>query len=131
MNWKTVFKSFKNKDMQKRLFGVIGLIVIFRFLSHIPVPLAEPTKLKEVVANAINSTDLGGFINLLTGGALTSSTPLKCNPCFNILSVLAPNITGIAIRNENSVATDLEKPDKTPPSIVDPLLEVPGINDST
>ena len=89
MNWKTVFKSFKNKDMQKRLFGVIGLIVVFRFLSHIPVPLAEPTKLKEVVANAINSTDLGGFINLLTGGALTS---------FSIMIVgLSPFITASII----------------------------------
>ena len=36
----------------------------------------------------------------------------------------------MAIRNENSVAIDLEKPDKTPPSIVDPLLDVPGINDN-
>ena len=89
MNWKTVFKSFKNKDMQKRLFGVIGLIIVFRFLSHIPVPLAEPTKLKEVVANAINSTDLGGFINLLTGGALTS---------FSIMIVgLSPFITASII----------------------------------
>ena len=84
-----MFKSFKNKDMQKRLFGVIGLIIVFRFLSHIPVPLAEPTKLKEVVANAINSTDLGGFINLLTGGALTS---------FSIMIVgLSPFITASII----------------------------------
>lgn len=72
MNWKTVFKSFKNKDMLKRFFGVVGLLVIYRFLAHIPVPLAEPTQFKDVISSVMNSTDLGGFVNLISGGALTS-----------------------------------------------------------
>ena len=89
MNWKNIFKSLKNKDMRRRVFGVIGLLVVYRFLSHVPVPLADPTELKDVVANAINSTDLGGFINLLTGGSLTS---------FSIMLVgLSPFITASII----------------------------------
>jgi preprotein translocase subunit SecY len=72
MNWRTIFKSFKNKDMQKRLFIVLGIIVAYRLLSHIPVPLAEPTQLKEVVNSVVSSTDFGGFLNLLSGGALSS-----------------------------------------------------------
>ena len=71
MNWKTVFKSLKNKDMQKRLLIVFGLIVAFRFLSHVPVPLAEPTKLKDIIDTVLGSSDFGGFLNLLTGGALS------------------------------------------------------------
>ena len=59
MNWKTIVKSMKNKDMQKRVFGVIGLLVIFRFLAHVPIPLASAGNLKEVVESAIKSTDLG------------------------------------------------------------------------
>lgn len=70
MNWKTIFRSLKNKDMQKRLLVVLGLIVVFRFLAHIPVPLAEPTKLKEVINSVIGGSDFGGFLNLLSGGAL-------------------------------------------------------------
>ena len=89
MNWKTIVKSMKNKDMQKRIFGVIGLLVIFRFLAHVPIPLASAGNLKEVVESAIKSTDLGGFINLLTGGALTS---------FSIMLVgLSPFITASII----------------------------------
>ena len=89
MNWKTIVKSMKNKDMQKRVFGVIGLLVIFRFLAHVPIPLASAGNLKEVVESAIKSTDLGGFINLLTGGALTS---------FSIMLVgLSPFITASII----------------------------------
>lgn len=70
MNWKTIFRSLKNRDMQKRLLIVLGIIVVYRLLSHIPVPLAEPTQLKDVISSVIGGSDFGGFLNLLSGGAL-------------------------------------------------------------
>ncbi len=70
MNWKTILQSFKNKDMQKRLLVVLGLIVAYRLLAHIPVPLAEPTQLKEIINSVVSGSDFGGFLNLLSGGAL-------------------------------------------------------------
>lgn len=89
MNWKTIFKSFKNRDMQKRIGIVLGLVVAYRFLAHVPVPLAEPTKLKEVIDSVVSSTDFGGFLNLLSGGALAS---------FSIVLVgLSPFITASII----------------------------------
>ena len=72
MNWKTIFKSLKNRDMQKRLLIVLAIIIVYRFLSHIPVPLAAPTELREVINSVVSSTDFGGFLNLLSGGALAS-----------------------------------------------------------
>ena len=72
MNWRTIFASLKNRDMLRRIGIVFGIIVVFRFLSQIPIPLAEPTQLRIIIENAINSTDLGGFMNLLSGGALAS-----------------------------------------------------------
>ena len=72
MNWKTIFKSLKNKDMQKRLIIVFGIIIAYRFLSHIPVPLAAPTQLRAIINSVVSSTDFGGFLNLLSGGALAS-----------------------------------------------------------
>lgn len=72
MNWKTIARSLKSKDMRKRILVVLGLIVAYRFLAHIPVPLAEPTQLKQVIDNTLRSSDIGGFINLLSGGALAS-----------------------------------------------------------
>lgn len=72
MNWRTIFASLKNRDMLKRIGAVLGIIIAYRFLSQIPVPLAEPTQLKTIVDNALSSTDLGGFMNLLSGGALSS-----------------------------------------------------------
>ena len=70
MNWKTIFRSLKNKDMQKRLLIVLGIIVAYRLLAHVPVPLTEPTQLKEVINSVVSGSDFGGFLNLLSGGAL-------------------------------------------------------------
>lgn len=89
MNWKTIFRSLKNRDMQKRLLIVLGIIVVYRLLAHIPVPLAEPTALKDVISSAIGGTDFGGFLDLLTGGALSE---------FSIVLVgLSPFITASII----------------------------------
>lgn len=71
MNFKTIIKSLKSKDMLKRLGVILGIIAIYRFIAHVPVPLAEPTELKNMISSAIGQTDLGGFLNLLSGGALT------------------------------------------------------------
>lgn len=71
MNWKTIFRSLKNKDMQKRLLIVMGLLIAFRFMAHIPVPLAEPEKLKDIINTVVGSSDFGGFLNLMSGGALS------------------------------------------------------------
>jgi preprotein translocase subunit SecY len=72
MNWRTILASLKSRDMQKRLFVVFAIVIIYRFLSQVPVPLAKPTELRQVIENAIGSTDLGGFLNLLSGGGLAS-----------------------------------------------------------
>lgn len=71
MNWKNILRSLKNRDMQKRLGIVLGLIVAYRLLAHIPVPIAEPTQLKLVIDNLLSSNNFGGFLNLLSGGALS------------------------------------------------------------
>ena len=58
--------------MQKRMLIVVLLIVIYRMLSHIPIPLAEPTQLKQLIDNIFSSQQLLGFFDLLSGGALSS-----------------------------------------------------------
>lgn len=75
MNWKVIWKSLKHKDMQKRVLIVLGIILAYRFLSHIPIPLAEPKTLKQILDNLFNSSSspqLLSFINLLSGGALAN-----------------------------------------------------------
>lgn len=74
MNWKVIGASFKQADMRKRIFGVLGILLIFRILAHIPVPLADPETLKQVLTNLFksDSPQLISFINVLSGGALAN-----------------------------------------------------------
>ncbi len=75
MNWRIIGRSLKNADMRKRIFAVLGILLIFRILAHIPVPLADPQTLQQVLENlfsSANSPQLLNFINLLSGGALAN-----------------------------------------------------------
>jgi preprotein translocase subunit SecY len=74
VNWKIIGASFKHADMRKRIFGVLGILLIFRILAHVPIPLSDPETLKQVLNNLFNSNtpQLLSFINVLSGGALAS-----------------------------------------------------------
>lgn len=75
MNWKIIWKSLSHHDMRKRILAVLGILLVFRIMSHIPVPLADPATLKQVLNNLFNSADtpqLLSFINILSGGALAN-----------------------------------------------------------
>lgn len=72
MNFKNIFRSLKNKDMLKRLGIILGIIVLYRFLAHIPVPMGEPKTFQEAVSNLISQSDFGSFLDLISGGGLTA-----------------------------------------------------------
>ncbi len=89
MKWRTILASLKSADMRKRLLAVLLMVVAYRFIAHVPVPLAEPTQLKKVIDTVLTGSDFGGFLNLLSGGALAS---------FSIVLVgLSPYITASII----------------------------------
>lgn len=73
MNWKVIGRSLKHEDMRKRIFAVLGILLVFRILAHIPVPLSDPQTLQQVLQGAFTSSDSSqflSFINVLSGGAL-------------------------------------------------------------
>lgn len=70
MSWKTISKAFKNAEMRKKFMWVAIMMLIFRALAFIPIPLAEPTQLRQILDSLFNSQQLLGFLDLLSGGAL-------------------------------------------------------------
>lgn len=75
MNWKVIWRSLAHQDMRKRILAVLGILLVFRVLAHIPVPLADPQTLKQVLENLFTNSDtpqLLSFINVLSGGALAN-----------------------------------------------------------
>lgn len=89
MHFKTIFKSLKNKDMLRRVFIILGILVAYRLLAHIPVPMGNASTFQEAVSNLLNKSDFSSFLNLISGGGLAS---------FSIILVgLSPYITGSII----------------------------------
>jgi len=78
--------------MRKRILAVLGMLLVFRILAHVPVPLSDPQTLKQVLENLYtqtNANQLLGFLDVLSGGALAN---------FSILLVgLAPYINASII----------------------------------
>lgn len=92
MKWRLIWRSLKNREMQKKIFAVLFMIVVFRVLSQIPIPFAQPTQLRQVLDNIFSSQDtpqLLSFMNVLSGGAISK---------FSIMLVgLGPYITSSII----------------------------------
>ena len=75
MNWKVILRSLKHRDMQKRVLVVLGILLVYRVMSHIPIPLSNPETLKQVLTNAFTSSSNSqflSFVNVLSGGALAN-----------------------------------------------------------
>lgn len=75
MNWKIIWRSLGKSDMRKRLLAVIGILLVYRILAHVPVPLSNPQTLRQVLENLFNSANtpqLLSFVNVLSGGALAN-----------------------------------------------------------
>lgn len=74
MNWKIIGRSLAHADMRKRILAVLGILLVYRILAHVPIPLSNPHTLKQVLQNLFNSNtpQLLSFINVLSGGALAN-----------------------------------------------------------
>ena len=75
MNWKVIWKSLADKDMRNRILAVLGILVIFRILAHIPIPIGDTQTLRQVLDSLFTSSDTPqflSFLNVLSGGALAN-----------------------------------------------------------
>lgn len=67
-----ILKSLKSKEMRRSILAVLGIIVVYRFLAHVPIPLAEPSQLKQLVDGILKNQQTLGFLDIISGGALAS-----------------------------------------------------------
>jgi preprotein translocase subunit SecY len=58
--------AFSLPDLRRRILITIGILVVFRFIAHVPLPGLNPTILKEL----FESNALLGMLDLFSGGAM-------------------------------------------------------------
>ncbi|HXH26139.1 MAG TPA: preprotein translocase subunit SecY [Vicinamibacterales bacterium] len=61
-----VFDAMQQPDIRRKLLFTFAMLVVFRFIAHIPIPGVNPNGLE----TAFNESRLLGFFNLFSGGAL-------------------------------------------------------------
>jgi preprotein translocase subunit SecY len=61
-----VFDAMQQPDIRRKLLFTAGILVVFRFVAHIPIPDVDPRLLEE----AFENSELLGLFNLFSGGAL-------------------------------------------------------------
>jgi preprotein translocase subunit SecY len=75
VNWKIIWQSLGDSDMRKRILAVLGMLLIFRILAHIPIPIGDTETLRQVLDSLFTSADTPqflSFLNVLSGGALAN-----------------------------------------------------------
>jgi len=58
----------KAKDLQRRIFYALGLLIVYRIGTYIPVPGIDAGQLRSFFEQANNG--IGGMLNMFTGGAV-------------------------------------------------------------
>jgi preprotein translocase subunit SecY len=63
---RSVIDAFKIPDLRFKILFTFAILVLFRFLAHVPVPGVD----REALAAAFDSAPILGFLDLFSGGAL-------------------------------------------------------------
>ena len=56
--------------MRKKIAVILGLVIIFRILTHVPVPFGNTADIRAAIETAFANQRLFGFVDVLSGGAL-------------------------------------------------------------
>jgi preprotein translocase subunit SecY len=73
--------AFRAPDIRRKILFTIGILLIFRVLTNVPVPNVDPVKL----ADLFNSNQLLGLLDLFSGGGLATASiiGMGVNPYIN------------------------------------------------
>src|SRR3954471_11579007 len=72
MNLSSLKQVYRSPDLRRRVLTVLGLIVIFRFLAHVPVPVPDNAALSNFLKFIFASNNILGFADVFSGGALAN-----------------------------------------------------------
>ncbi len=102
---KAIENIFGNRELKKRLGFTVLILVIFRFVAHIPVPGVNHAQLKAV----FNSNQLLSLLDIFSGGTLANFSILAAgiNPYINasiimqLLQMVSPKLKALSEEGES------------------------------
>ncbi len=104
MNTEKLKQIWHAKDLRNDIIFVLGILLIYRLLAHVPVPGVDITGLK----NYLEGNQILGLLNIFTGGGLSnfSVVMLGLGPyitssiIFQLLTMVVPKIEELSKEGE-------------------------------
>jgi len=100
----TIKRAFKLQDLRKKILYTIALLLVFRFLTHVPLPFIDIQGLKSFFEN----NQVLGMIDLFSGGSISrfSIAMLGVGPyitasiVIQLLTVVVPSLENLQKEGE-------------------------------
>lgn len=100
----TITNAWKISELRRRLLLTAGILVIFRFAAHVPVPGVDVDALKDL----FSKSQLLGLLDIFSGGTLAnfSVMALGLNPyinasiIFQLLTMVVPQLEALSKEGE-------------------------------
>lgn len=93
--FKTLGSAFKNKDIRKKIWITLSLLLVYRLGCYLPIPGLAPSVYKDAIANSSN--DLLSLLNAVSGSALANGAflALGVTPYINASIIIQLLTVGI------------------------------------
>ncbi|WP_445401774.1 preprotein translocase subunit SecY [Streptomyces sp. LE64] len=105
-------RAFKTPDLRKKLLFTLGIIVIYRIGTHVPIPGVNYENVQFCVDQAKSSQGLFGLVNMLSGGALLQITVfalgimpyITASIILQLLTVVIPRLEALKKEGQSGTA---------------------------
>jgi preprotein translocase subunit SecY len=104
-------RAFRTPDLRKKLLFTLGIIVVFRVGTHIPIPGVNYQAVQQCVKEASGNQGIFGLVNMFSGGALLQITVfalgimpyITASIILQLLTVVIPRLE--ALKKEGQAGT--------------------------
>ncbi|MGA4840165.1 preprotein translocase subunit SecY [Streptomyces sp. G45] len=104
-------RAFKTPDLRKKLLFTLGIIVIYRLGTHVPIPGIDYKNVQTCIDAANANQGLFGLVNMFSGGALLQITIfalgimpyITASIILQLLTVVIPRLE--ALKKEGQAGT--------------------------
>ncbi|MFJ7049185.1 preprotein translocase subunit SecY [Streptomyces sp. NPDC101112] len=105
-------RAFKTPDLRKKLLFTLGIVVIYRIGTHVPIPGIDYTAVQTCIDAQKSNSGLFGLVNMFSGGALLQITIfalgimpyITASIILQLLTVVIPRLEALKKEGQSGTA---------------------------
>ena len=66
----SMIDAFRQTDLRRKMLITLGILVLFRFIAHVPVPGVDASAMKNFLGGGTSAGSLFGMLDLFSGGLM-------------------------------------------------------------